>query len=181
MQVGPDTVIHPGVHLEGHTRVGAACEIYSGVRIVDSTLEDRVTVKNYCVIQESRIAAGASLGPFAHLRTGTEVREDARVGNFVELKKTVLGTGSKANHLAYLGDATIGSNVKSVRDDPCNSMANQAPDRSKRPRSWKRHALLHHTIGRARMSAAGPPAETCLRVARVIAGNQRFGGWRTEE
>ncbi|MGH9147734.1 MAG: bifunctional UDP-N-acetylglucosamine diphosphorylase/glucosamine-1-phosphate N-acetyltransferase GlmU [Vicinamibacterales bacterium] len=111
VQVGPDTVIHPGVYLEGQTRIGAACEIHSGVRIVDSTLEDRVTIKNYCVIQESRVATGATLGPFAHLRTGTDIREDARVGNFVELKQTVLGTGSKANHLAYLGDATIGNNV----------------------------------------------------------------------
>jgi bifunctional UDP-N-acetylglucosamine pyrophosphorylase/glucosamine-1-phosphate N-acetyltransferase len=111
VQVGPDTVIHPGVYLEGQTRVGAACEIHSGVRIVDSTLEDRVTVRNYCVIQESRIAAGAILGPFAHLRPGSDVREDAHVGNFVELKKTVLGTRSKANHLTYLGDATIGNNV----------------------------------------------------------------------
>jgi bifunctional UDP-N-acetylglucosamine pyrophosphorylase/glucosamine-1-phosphate N-acetyltransferase len=81
------------------------------VRIVDSTLEDRVTIKNHCVIQESHVATGASVGPFAHVRPGTEIREDAHVGNFVELKKTVLGTGSKANHLAYLGDATIGSNV----------------------------------------------------------------------
>jgi bifunctional UDP-N-acetylglucosamine pyrophosphorylase/glucosamine-1-phosphate N-acetyltransferase len=111
VQVGPDTVIHPGVYLEGQTRVGAACEIHSGVRIVDSTLEDRVTVRNYCVIQESRIAAGAILGPFAHLRPGSDVREDAHVGNFVELKKTVLGTRSKANHPTYLGDATIGNNV----------------------------------------------------------------------
>jgi bifunctional UDP-N-acetylglucosamine pyrophosphorylase/glucosamine-1-phosphate N-acetyltransferase len=111
VQVGPDTVIHPGVYLEGQTRVGAACEIHSGVRIVDSTLEDRVTVRNYCVIQESRIASGAILGPFAHLRPGSDVREDAHVGNFVELKKTVLGTRSKANHLTYLGDATIGNNV----------------------------------------------------------------------
>ncbi len=111
VQVGPDTVIHPGVHLEGQTRIGGACEIHSGVRIVDSTLEDRVTIKNFCVIQESRVASGATLGPFAHLRTGTDIREDARVGNFVELKQTVLGTGSKANHLAYLGDATIGNNV----------------------------------------------------------------------
>jgi bifunctional UDP-N-acetylglucosamine pyrophosphorylase/glucosamine-1-phosphate N-acetyltransferase len=111
VQVGADTVIHPCVYLEGQTRVGAACEIYSGVRIVDSTLEDRVTVKNYCVIQESLVASGAILGPFAHLRPGTDIRADAHVGNFVELKKTVLGTGSKANHLAYLGDATIGSQV----------------------------------------------------------------------
>lgn len=111
VQIGSDTVIHPGVYLEGQTRIGAACEIHSGARIVDSILEDRVTIKNHCVIEESRIAAGGSVGPFAHLRTGTDLREDARVGNFVELKKTVLGTGSKANHLAYLGDATIGDHV----------------------------------------------------------------------
>ena len=111
VQVGPDTVIHPGVHLEGHTRVGAACEIHAGVRIVDSVLEDRVTVRNFCVIQQSNIASGATVGPFAHLRPETEIRHNARVGNFVELKKTVLGAGSKANHLAYLGDATIGADV----------------------------------------------------------------------
>jgi bifunctional UDP-N-acetylglucosamine pyrophosphorylase/glucosamine-1-phosphate N-acetyltransferase len=111
VQVGADTVIHPCVYLEGQTRVGVACEIYSGVRIVDSLLEDRVTIKNYCVIQDSRVASGAILGPFAHLRPGTDIRANAHVGNFVELKKTVLGTGSKANHLTYLGDATIGSQV----------------------------------------------------------------------
>jgi len=111
VRVGPDTVIHPGVHLEGRTRVGAACEIHAGVRIVDSVLEDRVTVKNFCVIQEARIASGAIIGPFAHLRPDADIRQNARVGNFVELKKSVLGPGSKANHLAYLGNATIGSNV----------------------------------------------------------------------
>jgi bifunctional UDP-N-acetylglucosamine pyrophosphorylase/glucosamine-1-phosphate N-acetyltransferase len=111
VQIGADTVIHPGVHLEGHTQVGAACEIHAGVRIVDSVLEDRVTVKNFCVIQESRIASGAVVGPFAHLRPGSDMRQNAHVGNFVELKKTVLGAGSKANHLAYLGDATIGEDV----------------------------------------------------------------------
>ena len=111
VQVGPDTVIHPGVHLEGQTQVGAACEIHAGVRIVDSVLEDHVTIKNFCVIQRSRIASGATVGPFAHLRPDTEIRQNARVGNFVELKKTVLGTGSKANHLTYLGDATIGADV----------------------------------------------------------------------
>jgi bifunctional UDP-N-acetylglucosamine pyrophosphorylase/glucosamine-1-phosphate N-acetyltransferase len=111
VQVGPDTVIHPGVHLEGQTQVGAACEIHAGVRIVDSVVEDRVTIKNFCVIQHSRIASGATVGPFAHLRPETEIRQNARVGNFVELKKTVLGTGSKANHLSYLGDTTIGADV----------------------------------------------------------------------
>jgi bifunctional UDP-N-acetylglucosamine pyrophosphorylase / glucosamine-1-phosphate N-acetyltransferase len=109
--VGPDTVIHPNVILQGRTAVGSGCEIHAWVRIVDSVLADRVTINNFCVIVESRIAEGATLGPFAHLRPGSDVRESAKVGNFVELKKTVLGAGSKANHLAYLGDATIGERV----------------------------------------------------------------------
>jgi len=111
VEVGADTVIHPGVHLEGRTRIGAACEIHAGVRIVDSTIGDRVVVNNYCVITESTIAEGARVGPFAHLRPGSEVGHLAKVGNFVELKKTILGEGSKANHLAYLGDAVIGDRV----------------------------------------------------------------------
>jgi bifunctional UDP-N-acetylglucosamine pyrophosphorylase/glucosamine-1-phosphate N-acetyltransferase len=109
--VGADTVIHPGVVLEGHTRIGAACEIRSHVRISDSELEDHVTVNNFCVISGARVASGAAIGPFAHLRPDTVVGRHARVGNFVELKKTTLGEGSKANHLAYLGDATIGARV----------------------------------------------------------------------
>jgi bifunctional UDP-N-acetylglucosamine pyrophosphorylase/glucosamine-1-phosphate N-acetyltransferase len=109
--VGADTVIHPGVILEGHTRVGAACEIHANVRIVDSEVADRVTVNNFCLIVGTRVADGASVGPFAHLRPDTVVGEGARIGNFVELKKTTLGPGSKANHLSYLGDATIGANV----------------------------------------------------------------------
>lgn len=109
--VGPDTVIHPGVMLEGQTRIGSACEIHGGVRIVDSTLGDRVTVRNFCVITGARLASDTSVGPFAHLRPDTELQERSRVGNFVELKKTVLGAGSKANHLTYLGDATVGARV----------------------------------------------------------------------
>jgi bifunctional UDP-N-acetylglucosamine pyrophosphorylase/glucosamine-1-phosphate N-acetyltransferase len=109
--VGADTVIHPNVHLEGRTAIGQACEIHAGTRIVDSTLGDRVMVKNYCVITESSVADEAILGPFAHLRPASDVKKGAHVGNFVELKKTTLGAGSKANHLAYLGDATIGNGV----------------------------------------------------------------------
>jgi bifunctional UDP-N-acetylglucosamine pyrophosphorylase/glucosamine-1-phosphate N-acetyltransferase len=109
--VGRGTVIRPGVYLEGRTRIGEACEIQSGVRIVDSVLGDRVTVLNFCVITGARLADGARVGPFAHLRPDSDIREGARVGNFVELKKTVLGAGSKANHLAYLGDATVGEHV----------------------------------------------------------------------
>ena len=108
VEIGLDTVLHPGVTLEGETRIGVACEIHSGVRIVDSTLGDNVVVSNHCVIVGSRIDAGAQIGPFAHLRPDTLVGERAKVGNFVELKKTTLGAGSKASHLSYLGDATIG-------------------------------------------------------------------------
>ena len=109
--VGADTVIHPNVYLEGRTVVGQGCELHAGVRIVDSTVGDRVTVRNYCVITDSTIAADAVLGPFAHVRPASHVGEGAHVGNFVELKRTTLGAGSKASHLTYLGDATIGANV----------------------------------------------------------------------
>jgi bifunctional UDP-N-acetylglucosamine pyrophosphorylase/glucosamine-1-phosphate N-acetyltransferase len=109
--VGADTVIHPGVFLEGRTTVGARCELHAGVRIVDSSLEDDVLVRNHCVIQRSSLATGVSVGPFAHLRPGTEVGPEARLGNFVETKKTTLGRGAKAGHLTYLGDASIGDGV----------------------------------------------------------------------
>ena len=111
VEVGADTVIHPGVFLEGRTRIGAGCEIHAGVRIVDSELGDRVMVRNFCVITGARIAEGAIIGPFTHVRPESDIREGAHVGNFVELKKTTLGPGSKANHLTYLGDATVGERV----------------------------------------------------------------------
>jgi bifunctional UDP-N-acetylglucosamine pyrophosphorylase/glucosamine-1-phosphate N-acetyltransferase len=107
--VGPDTVIHPCVFLEGSTKIGAACEIHSGTRIVNSTIGDRVCVRNHTVVTDSTVEAGAFLGPFAHIRPGSQVGEDAHIGNFVELKKTTMGKGAKANHLAYLGDAVIGT------------------------------------------------------------------------
>ena len=111
VQVGTDTVIHPGVSLEGCTIIGTACEIHSGARIVDSRIGDRVTVHNYCVMTNVTVESDASVGPFAHLRNETSVGERAKVGNFVEMKKTILGPGSKAIHLTYLGDAVIGTNV----------------------------------------------------------------------
>ena len=109
--VGTDTVIHPGVVLEGRTTVGARCELHSGVRIVDSHLGDDVLVNNHCIIREATLEQGAQVGPFAHLRPEAHIGESARVGNFVEIKKSSLGSGSKANHLTYLGDATIGTGV----------------------------------------------------------------------
>ena len=105
VQVGPDTVIHPCVFLEGNTQIGSACEIHAGSRIVNSTVGDRVCVRNHTVVTDSTVDAGALLGPFAHVRPGSQVGESAHVGNFVELKKTKMGKGAKANHLAYLGDA----------------------------------------------------------------------------
>ena len=109
--IGADTVIHPNVYLEGRTRIGSNCAIHAGVRVVDSTIDDGVVVNNYCVITESHVAAGARIGPFAHIRPQSEIGEGAHVGNFTELKKTTLGKGSKANHLSYLGDAVIGEKV----------------------------------------------------------------------
>jgi bifunctional UDP-N-acetylglucosamine pyrophosphorylase / glucosamine-1-phosphate N-acetyltransferase len=111
VSIGPDTIVHPNVQLEGPTRVGSGCEIQSGVRIINSTIKDGAVIKNFCLIIDSTVAGGAIVGPFAHLRPESHVEENAHVGNFVELKKTTLGKGSKANHLAYLGDATIGERV----------------------------------------------------------------------
>ena len=109
--VGPGTIIHPGVTLEGSTRIGANCRIRSWVRITDSLLGDGVIVNDSCVIVKSRVDDEAQVGPFSHLRPGSHMKPGSHVGNFVELKKTVFGEGSKANHLAYLGDATIGAGV----------------------------------------------------------------------
>ncbi len=111
VEVGADTIIHPGVSLEGRTAIGMGCEIHSGARIVDSTLGDRVTIRNHCVIGSSTIENDAAVGPFAHLRFGNVIAERAAVGNFVELKKTVIGPGSKSMHLTYLGDTTVGAGV----------------------------------------------------------------------
>ncbi len=109
--IGEDTVIAPGVTLTGRTSIGQRCHIRSGTRITDSVVGDEVTVLDHSVIVQSTIAAGSAVGPMAHLRPGSELGAGARVGNFVELKKATLGPGSKANHLAYLGDATIGDHV----------------------------------------------------------------------
>ena len=109
--IGEDTVVHPGVFLEGKTRIGSRCEIHSGVRLVNSTVDDEAVIHNFCVVIDSHIASRAQVGPFAHLRPHSHVGEQAKVGNFVELKKTVLGRGSKASHLTYLGDTTVGEKV----------------------------------------------------------------------
>ena len=105
------TILHPGVTLEGRTSIGAKCRIRSWVRITDSTIGNNVLIHDSCIVVESRVDDDCKVGPFAHLRPGSHMRREAHVGNYVELKKTVLGVGSKANHLSYLGDATIGDGV----------------------------------------------------------------------
>ena len=108
VEVGAGTVIEPYVQLLGRTRVGSGCLIRSFTVVEDCTVGDRVTIRQSCVLAESRVEAGAKIGPFAHLRPGSEIGEDAHVGNFVETKKARLGRGAKANHLTYLGDADVG-------------------------------------------------------------------------
>jgi bifunctional UDP-N-acetylglucosamine pyrophosphorylase/glucosamine-1-phosphate N-acetyltransferase len=111
VEVGADTTLGPGVTLTGATRIGERCRVQSGCRLTDARIEDEATVLDHSVIVRSVVRAGASVGPFAHLRPGSDVGEGAKVGNFVELKKTRLGPRSKAGHLSYLGDATIGADV----------------------------------------------------------------------
>ena len=111
VQIGPDTIIKPGVTLESGTVIGASCVVHSGVRIAGCKIGDRAVVFDHSVLTDSVVGADSAVGPFAHLRGHASVAARARVGNFVELKKTVLGEGSKAMHLAYLGDAIIGTGV----------------------------------------------------------------------
>jgi bifunctional UDP-N-acetylglucosamine pyrophosphorylase / glucosamine-1-phosphate N-acetyltransferase len=110
-QIGRDCVIHPDVHIEGRTVIGEACEIQQGSRIVNSKLGDRVMVKDHCLIVDSEISNDCAVGPFAHLRMNARMAEQAVVGNFVEVKKSKIGRGTKSMHLTYLGDATIGENT----------------------------------------------------------------------
>jgi bifunctional UDP-N-acetylglucosamine pyrophosphorylase/glucosamine-1-phosphate N-acetyltransferase len=111
VKVGTDTVIEPFVQLLGKTTIGEDCRIRSYSVIGNSTISDRVTVKPGTIMEDSRVAADAVLGPYTHMRPGSEVGEGAHLGNFVETKKIKLGKGSKANHLSYLGDAEIGEGV----------------------------------------------------------------------
>ena len=109
--VGADTVIEPFVQLLGETKVGKECRIRSYSVLEHATLGHRVLIRHGCIISQSRVADGALIGPYAHIRPESEIGEGAHVGNFVETKKIRLGKGSKANHLTYLGDAEIGAGV----------------------------------------------------------------------
>jgi len=109
--IGRDVVLYPVVALEGRTAIGEDTVVHSGTRITDCQIGNGVEILDHCVLRDSQVEDGAHLGPFVHLRPGVLVRRKAKVGNFVEMKKTELGEGAKANHLSYLGDAMIGPGV----------------------------------------------------------------------
>jgi bifunctional UDP-N-acetylglucosamine pyrophosphorylase / glucosamine-1-phosphate N-acetyltransferase len=111
VEIAADTVIEPFVQILGKSCLGSDCRIRSFTVINDSHLSDRVLVRPGCIIDQAQVGRGAVLGPYSHLRPGSEIGEGAHVGNFVETKKVRMGSGSKANHLTYLGDAEIGAGV----------------------------------------------------------------------
>jgi len=111
VEIGADTIVEPFVHLLGKTKIGSDCRIRSGSVISHSTIGDNVNVRHGSIMDDARVDAGAIIGPYSHLRPGSEIGAGAHVGNFVETKKVKLGKGSKANHLTYLGDAVIGEGV----------------------------------------------------------------------
>ena len=93
----------------GRTRIGARCTIGSGCVLLDADVADDVEIKPHSLVLNSRLAEGAAVGPFAHVRDGSDLRPGARIGNFVEVKKSAIGEGAKAMHLTYIGDATVGA------------------------------------------------------------------------
>ena len=110
VQIGPDTVIYPYTMIEGNTVVGEDCSVGPGTRLVDARVGDDVNIQNSIVL-DSSIGDGSSIGPFAYLRPGTVVGKAVKVGDFVEIKKSQIGDGSKVPHLSYLGDAVVGEKV----------------------------------------------------------------------
>jgi bifunctional UDP-N-acetylglucosamine pyrophosphorylase/glucosamine-1-phosphate N-acetyltransferase len=111
VEVGRETTLYPNCYLHGMTKIGEHCIIEPNSKITDSQIGDEVTIRPNSVITESKIEEGAIIGPFAHLRPLSEIRTKAKIGNFVEVKKSIIGRGSKANHLTYIGDTTVGEEV----------------------------------------------------------------------
>ena len=111
VSIGPDTIIHPNCHLAGGTVIGSGCEIEHGVSINNCRIGDDCHIKAGSVLEDAELHENVSVGPMAHLRSGTVLHTHVKIGNFVETKKVVMGEGSKASHLTYLGDAEIGRDV----------------------------------------------------------------------
>ncbi len=110
VKIGKDTVIYPNTYLEEGTVIGDHCTIGPNSRIINSTVRNNATVDSSKVI-ESIIGDGARVGPFAFLRPGSNLGTNVKIGDFVEVKKSIIGDNSKSSHLAYIGDAEIGKNV----------------------------------------------------------------------
>jgi bifunctional UDP-N-acetylglucosamine pyrophosphorylase/glucosamine-1-phosphate N-acetyltransferase len=110
VQLGTDVTIEPQTHLRGNTVIGSGCKIGPGCLIENSRLEENITIL-YSVISDSKVLANTRIGPYAHLRGGVELGENCRVGNFVEIKKSIIGNKTNVAHLSYLGDATLGNQV----------------------------------------------------------------------
>jgi bifunctional UDP-N-acetylglucosamine pyrophosphorylase / glucosamine-1-phosphate N-acetyltransferase len=111
VEVGVDAVLYPGVFLEGRTIIGAGSVVGAGCHVSQCRIGDRVRLLPYCVLTEAAVDEGAVLGPFCHLRPLSRVGAGAKIGNFVELKKSRIGPGAKVPHLSYVGDATLGATV----------------------------------------------------------------------
>lgn len=111
VEIGMDTIIHPNVHLRGKTSIGRNCIIETGVVVVDSEVADGVHLKAGSAIEGAKIGPECKIGPMAHLRPGTVLAGHNKIGNYVETKKALIGEGSQASHLTYLGDAEVGKNV----------------------------------------------------------------------
>ena len=111
VKIGQDSTIYSSVVLEGKTRIGQRCKLYPFVHVRESRIGDDVDILTSSVIENSTIEKGARVGPFTHLRPKSIIKSGAKVGNFVEMKNTVFGRGSKAGHLSYLGDSEIRDNV----------------------------------------------------------------------
>ena len=151
--LAPDAVLHPFVSLEGSTELSEGCEVLPFTRLVDTRLEAGAAIGPHCEAAEARIGARARVGPFSRLRPGTVIGEDVRIGNFVEVKNSVLGKGAKAQHLAYLGDADDrrGSEHRRRRDHVQLRRREEAPD-------FDRRRGLHrqrHAARRARLRGQG--------------------------
>jgi bifunctional UDP-N-acetylglucosamine pyrophosphorylase/glucosamine-1-phosphate N-acetyltransferase len=110
-KIGPDTIIYPNVIIEGNTVIGKNCVIYPHARIINSKIGNDARVMDSSVIDSSTVKNRAAIGPFAHIRPGSVIGSSSKIGNFVEVKKSVIGSHSKASHLSYIGDAEIGDSV----------------------------------------------------------------------
>ena len=174
VELQPDAIVEPQTHLRGRTKIGSGSRIGPGSLIENSEIGDNVTVL-YSVVSDSQVAAGTTVGPYAHLRGQAQVGENCRVGNFVELKKSQLGAGTKVVHLSYLGDAALGEQVNvgagtiTANYDGVKKHPTQIGDRSKTGANSVLVAPL--SLGKDVTIAAGSAItedvpDDCLAIAR---------------